>query len=125
MSAGVAPRSRISDGIARFRTVLSTTRTIRLKHRINRIHQRRGCPSVVDSNGVLVTRTLYDLLERRASPFCRMGVMKDWIWTRERKASPARETLSREQIVAAAMTILDTDGVAGLSMRKLAAKLDA
>ena len=51
--------------------------------------------------------------------------MKDWIWTRERKASPARETLSREQIVAAAMTILDTDGVAGLSMRKLAAKLDA
>ncbi|MEV6271999.1 TetR/AcrR family transcriptional regulator [Kribbella sp. NPDC051936] len=51
--------------------------------------------------------------------------MKEWIWTRERKASPARETLSREQIVAAAMTILDTDGVAGLSMRKLAAKLDA
>jgi AcrR family transcriptional regulator len=51
--------------------------------------------------------------------------MKDWIWTRERKASPARETLSREQIVTAAMAILDTDGVSGLSMRKLAAKLDA
>ena len=51
--------------------------------------------------------------------------MKDWIWTRERKAAPARETLSREQIVAAAMTILDTEGIAGLSMRKLGTKLAA
>lgn len=51
--------------------------------------------------------------------------MKDWIWTREGKATTPRETLSREQIVAAAMEILDTEGVAGLSMRKLAAKLTA
>jgi AcrR family transcriptional regulator len=52
-----------------------------------------------------------------------MDPMKDWIWTREPKAAPAREALSREQIVAAAMAILDTEGVAGLSMRKLAARL--
>ncbi|GAA1606155.1 MULTISPECIES: TetR/AcrR family transcriptional regulator [Kribbella] len=51
--------------------------------------------------------------------------MREPIWTRERKASPARETLSREQIVAAAMQVLDAEGVTGLSMRKLAAKLDA
>jgi len=51
--------------------------------------------------------------------------MKEWIWTRERKAAPARETLSREQIVKTAMATLDSDGLAGLSMRKLAARLDA
>ncbi|GAA1140166.1 TetR/AcrR family transcriptional regulator C-terminal domain-containing protein [Kribbella jejuensis] len=51
--------------------------------------------------------------------------MKDTIWTRERKASPARETLSRDQIVATAMKLLDTEGLTGLSMRKLAAKLDS
>ncbi|NIK57554.1 TetR/AcrR family transcriptional regulator [Kribbella shirazensis] len=51
--------------------------------------------------------------------------MTDSIWTRERKATPPKETLSRAQIVAAAMAILDADGVTGLSMRKLAAKLDA
>jgi AcrR family transcriptional regulator len=51
--------------------------------------------------------------------------VKDWIWTREGKTTTPRETLSRQQIVAAAMEILDTDGVSGLSMRKLAAKLDA
>jgi AcrR family transcriptional regulator len=51
--------------------------------------------------------------------------VKDWIWSREGKATTPRETLSRQQIVAAAMEILDTEGVSGLSMRKLAAKLDA
>ncbi|MFD7160803.1 TetR/AcrR family transcriptional regulator C-terminal domain-containing protein [Kribbella sp. NPDC059898] len=51
--------------------------------------------------------------------------MRETIWTRERKASPARETLSREQIVAAAMQVLDAEGVTGLSIRKLAAKLGA
>jgi len=49
--------------------------------------------------------------------------MKESIWTRTRAAAPVRETLSREQIVQAAMETLDTEGVAGLSMRKLAAKL--
>ncbi|MGW1347191.1 TetR/AcrR family transcriptional regulator C-terminal domain-containing protein [Kribbella sp. NPDC002412] len=49
--------------------------------------------------------------------------MKDSIWTRTRAAAPARETLTREQIVQAAMEILDTEGLAGLSMRKLAARL--
>lgn len=51
--------------------------------------------------------------------------MKESIWTRQRAAAPARETLSREQIVQAAMAILDEEGQTGLSMRKLAAKLDA
>ncbi|WP_329002100.1 TetR/AcrR family transcriptional regulator C-terminal domain-containing protein [Kribbella sp. NBC_00709] len=49
--------------------------------------------------------------------------MKETIWTRQRTAAPARETLSREQIVKMAMLVLDEEGVAGLSMRKLAARL--
>ncbi|GAB2686809.1 TetR/AcrR family transcriptional regulator C-terminal domain-containing protein [Kribbella swartbergensis] len=49
----------------------------------------------------------------------------DSIWTRSRSSTPARETLTREQIVQTAMTTLDTEGLAGLSIRKLAAKLDA
>lgn len=49
--------------------------------------------------------------------------MTESIWTRQRAAAPARETLSREQIVRTAMELLDTEGLAGLSMRKLAAKL--
>ncbi|GAA0927097.1 hypothetical protein GCM10009554_07800 [Kribbella koreensis] len=48
----------------------------------------------------------------------------DSIWTRERPA-PARETLSRAQIVHAAITLLDAEGLQGLSMRKLAARLDS
>src|SRR3954469_17134201 len=51
--------------------------------------------------------------------------MKDTIWTRERKAAPARETLSREQIVRTAMAILDAEGVPGLSMRQLGTRLAA
>ncbi|MFF0344107.1 TetR/AcrR family transcriptional regulator C-terminal domain-containing protein [Kribbella sp. NPDC004875] len=51
--------------------------------------------------------------------------MKESIWTRQAAAAPARETLSREQIVKTAMTTLDEDGLAGLSIRKLAAKLGA
>ena len=47
------------------------------------------------------------------------------IWSKSRAAAPARETLTREQIVRTAMTTLDAEGLAGLSMRKLAAKLDA
>jgi AcrR family transcriptional regulator len=49
----------------------------------------------------------------------------DSIWTRSRTGAPARETLSRDQIVKAATALLDTDGLTGLSMRKLAARLDA
>jgi AcrR family transcriptional regulator len=49
--------------------------------------------------------------------------MKESIWIRTRAAAPARETLTREQIVQAAMETLDAEGLAGLSMRKLAAKL--
>jgi AcrR family transcriptional regulator len=49
--------------------------------------------------------------------------MKDSIWTREPKSAAARETLSREQIVTAAMAILDTEGASGLSMRKLGTRL--
>jgi len=51
--------------------------------------------------------------------------MKESIWTRQRAAAPVRETLSREQIGRTAMALLDEEGLAGLSMRKLAAKLDA
>jgi AcrR family transcriptional regulator len=48
----------------------------------------------------------------------------DSIWTRERPA-PVRETLSRTQIVRTTIELLDTEGLAGLSMRKLAARLDS
>lgn len=51
--------------------------------------------------------------------------MKESIWTRQRAAAPAREALSREQIVQTAMATLDAEGLAGLSIRKLAAKLGA
>jgi AcrR family transcriptional regulator len=51
--------------------------------------------------------------------------MKGSIWTRQRAAAPARETLSRQQIVQAALATLDEEGLAGLSMRKLAARLGA
>jgi AcrR family transcriptional regulator len=51
--------------------------------------------------------------------------MRETIWTRQRSAAPARETLSREQIVKTAMEVLDGEGVTGLSMRKLAARLGA
>ncbi|GAA1586708.1 TetR/AcrR family transcriptional regulator C-terminal domain-containing protein [Kribbella sancticallisti] len=49
--------------------------------------------------------------------------MVDSIWTRSRASAPARDTLSREQIVKAAIELLDQEGLAGLSMRKLATKL--
>ncbi|MEU4198115.1 TetR/AcrR family transcriptional regulator C-terminal domain-containing protein [Kribbella sp. NPDC026611] len=51
--------------------------------------------------------------------------MNESIWTRQRAAAPGRETLSLDQIVQTAMALLDEEGVAGLSMRKLAAKLGA
>jgi len=50
------------------------------------------------------------------------------VWSRERAAPAApaaRDTLTREQIVRTALEMLDADGLAGLSMRKLGAKLNA
>ncbi|MET7276603.1 TetR/AcrR family transcriptional regulator C-terminal domain-containing protein [Kribbella sp. NPDC005582] len=52
-----------------------------------------------------------------------MVCVKESIWTRQQKAAPARETLTREQIVRTALEALDAEGLAGLSIRKLAAKL--
>ncbi|HEY8472287.1 MAG TPA: TetR/AcrR family transcriptional regulator C-terminal domain-containing protein [Natronosporangium sp.] len=43
------------------------------------------------------------------------------VWLRDDR--PRRRRLTREQIVAAAVALLDADGVAGLSMRRLAARL--
>jgi AcrR family transcriptional regulator len=51
--------------------------------------------------------------------------MRTSVWSRERPAPAARETLNRGQIVRAALETLDADGLAGLSMRKLGAKLNA
>ena len=45
------------------------------------------------------------------------------VWTRPRR--PQREHLTREQIVAAAIELLDAEGSAALSMRKLGTRLDA
>jgi AcrR family transcriptional regulator len=48
------------------------------------------------------------------------------IWTREaRRARSARPALDRDTVVRAAVDLLDTDGVDGLSMRKLGTKLGA
>jgi len=44
------------------------------------------------------------------------------VWTRPRRQ---REQLSREQIVSAAVSLLDAEGLAALSMRKLGTRLDA
>ncbi|MFE0174755.1 TetR/AcrR family transcriptional regulator [Streptomyces sp. NPDC059002] len=44
------------------------------------------------------------------------------VWTRPRRQ---REQLSREQIVAEAVLLLDADGLESLSMRKLGTRLDA
>ncbi|MEU9337978.1 TetR/AcrR family transcriptional regulator [Streptomyces sp. NPDC048290] len=45
------------------------------------------------------------------------------VWTRPRR--PQREQLTREQIVAAALELLDTEGAEALSMRKLGTRLKA
>ncbi|WP_327095894.1 TetR/AcrR family transcriptional regulator C-terminal domain-containing protein [Nocardia vinacea] len=46
------------------------------------------------------------------------------VWTREPR-QPKAAGLRRDQIVAAAIEVLDADGLGALSMRKLGAKLDA
>jgi AcrR family transcriptional regulator len=45
------------------------------------------------------------------------------VWARPRRKE--RSTLTREQIVAQALELLDAEGIEALSMRKLAARLDA
>ena len=45
------------------------------------------------------------------------------VWTRPPRTT--RATLDRDAVVAAAIAILDTDGINGLSMRRLAADLNA
>ncbi|MDA0564895.1 TetR/AcrR family transcriptional regulator [Streptomonospora sp. S1-112] len=47
------------------------------------------------------------------------------VWLRAEGGRPRRERLSRERIVAAAIGLLDAEGVAGFSMRRLAARLAA
>jgi AcrR family transcriptional regulator len=50
--------------------------------------------------------------------------MRSSVWTREQRRPP-RETLSRAQVVRVAIELLDSEGLAGLSMRKLADRLGA
>src|SRR5690349_20267833 len=45
------------------------------------------------------------------------------IWTRPRRTGRASTALSREQIVAEAVALLDEEGISALSMRKLGARL--
>ncbi|WP_157253388.1 TetR/AcrR family transcriptional regulator C-terminal domain-containing protein [Nonomuraea typhae] len=47
------------------------------------------------------------------------------VWTREGRSAKSTPGLSREQIVRAALELLDAEGTDGLSMRKLGAKLGA
>lgn len=47
------------------------------------------------------------------------------VWLRPERARRGQPALSREQIVAAAVELLDADGLDNLSMRRLGAKLDA
>lgn len=47
----------------------------------------------------------------------------DSVWTRPARPRTGQPTLSREQIVRAAIELLDAEGAAGLSMRRLGARL--
>ncbi|SDT76681.1 TetR/AcrR family transcriptional regulator [Actinoplanes derwentensis] len=47
----------------------------------------------------------------------------DSVWTRPARTRTGQPTLSREQIVRSAIELLDTEGPAGLSMRRLGARL--
>ncbi|MFF5293897.1 TetR/AcrR family transcriptional regulator [Paractinoplanes globisporus] len=47
------------------------------------------------------------------------------VWTRPPRARSGQPTLSREQIVRAAIELLDAEGTTGLSMRRLGTRLDA
>ncbi|MBC2875871.1 MULTISPECIES: TetR/AcrR family transcriptional regulator [Streptomyces] len=47
------------------------------------------------------------------------------VWTRPHRVRREQPALSREQIVSAALGLLDTDGLEALSMRKLGARLNA
>jgi len=72
------------------------------------------------------TGTLYDSLEQRASEYPVAVSAKPFssVWTRERRG-PRDQGLSRDQIIRAAMELLDEDGLDALSMRKLGARLGA
>src|SRR5262245_38803736 len=50
--------------------------------------------------------------------------MRSSVWTRDQRR-PSKETLSREHVVRAAVELLDAEGLAGLSMRKLGERLSA
>jgi AcrR family transcriptional regulator len=52
-----------------------------------------------------------------------MSVMTGSVWTRTPAQPAPREALGRAQVVRAAVDLLDEEGLAGLSMRKLGAKL--
>ncbi|MGH3726237.1 MAG: TetR/AcrR family transcriptional regulator [Mycobacterium sp.] len=45
------------------------------------------------------------------------------VWLRPAKAMRGQPTLTRDQIISAAMQIMDSEGISGLTMRKLAARL--
>ncbi|MFH8794109.1 TetR/AcrR family transcriptional regulator [Streptomyces sp. NPDC017941] len=47
------------------------------------------------------------------------------VWTRPQRPRRDQPTLSRDQIVAEAVALLDTDGIEALSMRKLGTRLNA
>ncbi|GGX93581.1 TetR/AcrR family transcriptional regulator [Streptomyces hiroshimensis] len=47
------------------------------------------------------------------------------VWTRPRRAKREQPALSREQIVSAALELLDAEGIDALSMRKLGTRLNA
>ncbi|GGN17196.1 AcrR family transcriptional regulator [Actinoplanes campanulatus] len=52
-----------------------------------------------------------------------MPEFTDSVWTRPARPRTGQPTLSREQIVRAAIELLDAEGAAGLSMRRLGARL--
>ncbi|NEA97779.1 TetR/AcrR family transcriptional regulator [Streptomyces sp. SID13726] len=62
-----------------------------------------------------------DTSGRDAAPNRRPGS----IWLRETKGRPAKQPLSRQQIVRAAVRLLDEGGVSNLRMRQLADSLDS
>ncbi|GLW21676.1 TetR family transcriptional regulator [Microbispora amethystogenes] len=73
-----------------------------------------------------LSRTLYDCIEHRASEYRGTVSPKPFssVWTRERRGT-REQGLSRDQIVRAAVELLDAEGLDALSMRKLGARLGA
>jgi AcrR family transcriptional regulator len=64
-------------------------------------------------------------MPRRADPAAKTDPIATSVWARPVRSSGGQPTLSRDQIVRATVELLDAEGLAGLSMRRLGSRLSA